>query len=178
MTLKIEATNVFKRNMASKAAIIANEGGARSSKSYSIIQLFIVKLVSETGKNFLITRKTLPSLRSTTYRVFISLLDQYKIPYVWNKSENTVKVNKNYVLLTGIVQVVCGLAIIGGVLSRVAALILLAVMLVATYVSIGKHHEPFLSTPEGKGWDINFLLMGSLVALIFLGDGKWSLVGW
>ena len=82
------------------------------------------------------------------------------------------------VLLTGIVQVACGLAIIGGVFSRLAALILFMVMLVATYISIGKHHEPFLSTPDGKGWDINFLLMGSLIALIFLGDGKWALAGW
>jgi len=82
------------------------------------------------------------------------------------------------VLLSGIVQVAGGLAIIGGVFSRVAALILLLVMLVATYVSIAKHHEPFLSTPDGKGWDINLLLMGLLIALIFLGDGKWALAGW
>jgi len=54
----------------------------------------------------------------------------------------------------------------------------LLVMLVATYISIAKHHEPFLSTPDGKGWDINLLLMGSLIALIFLGDGKWALAGW
>ena len=85
---------------------------------------------------------------------------------------------KGSVLLSGIVQVACGLAIIGGVFSRLAALILLLVMLVATYVSIAKHHEPFLSTPDGKGWDINLLLMGSLIALIFLGDGKWALAGW
>ena len=82
------------------------------------------------------------------------------------------------VVLTGILQVACGLAIFGGVFSRLAALILLLIMLVATYVSIGKHHEPFLSTPDGKGWDINFLLIGSLLTLIFLGDGKWALAGW
>ena len=67
---------------------------------------------------------------------------------------------------------------VGGVFTRVAALILLPIMLVATYVSIANHHEPFLSTREGKGWDINLLLTGSVIALIFLGDGKWSLVGW
>lgn len=82
------------------------------------------------------------------------------------------------VLLTGVIQVVCGLAIIGGVFGRIAALVLLAVMTVATYVCIAKHREPFLSTPEGKGWDINFLMMGALVALILFGDGKWSLAGW
>lgn len=81
------------------------------------------------------------------------------------------------VLLSGILQIACGLAIAGGVFSRFAALILLLVMLVATYISIAKHREPFLSTPEGKGWDINFLLIGALIALIFLGGGKWALTG-
>lgn len=85
---------------------------------------------------------------------------------------------KGSVLLSGLVQVACGLALIGGVFSRLAALILLLVMLVAMYVSIAKHREPFLSTPDGKGWDVNFLLIGSLIALIFLGGGKWALAGW
>jgi uncharacterized membrane protein YphA (DoxX/SURF4 family) len=81
------------------------------------------------------------------------------------------------VLLTGIVQVVGGLAIILGVYSSLAALIQVLVMVVATWVSIWKHREPFLSTPEGKGWDVNFLLIGALIALIFLGSGEWSLIG-
>lgn len=82
------------------------------------------------------------------------------------------------VLLSGILQVAGGLAIIGGVYGRLAAGILFLLMVVATYISIGKHHEPFLSSPDGKGWDINFLLAGALLALIFLGDGKWALAGW
>ena len=81
------------------------------------------------------------------------------------------------VLLTGIVQVVGGLAIILGVYSSLAAVIQVLVMVVATWVSIWKHHELFLSTPEGKGWDVNFLLIGALIALIFLGSGEWSLIG-
>ena len=81
------------------------------------------------------------------------------------------------VLLTGIVQVAGGLAIILGVYTSVAALIQVLVMVVATWVSIWKHREPFLSTPEGKGWDVNFLLIGALIALIFLGSGEWSLIG-
>ena len=82
------------------------------------------------------------------------------------------------VLLSGILQVAGGVAIAAGVFGRLAALILFLVMLVATYVSIVKHREPFLSTPEGKGWDLNFLLMGALLALTFLGDGQWALAGW
>ena len=82
------------------------------------------------------------------------------------------------VLLTGIVQAAGGLAIIVGVFTQLAAFILVLNMLVATYISIWVHREPFSSTPEGKGWDINFLLIGALVALIFLSDGALSLAAW
>ncbi len=81
------------------------------------------------------------------------------------------------VLLTGIIQAVGGLAMILGTFTQSAASILALNMLVATYVSIRIHREPFLSTPEGKGWDVNFLLIGALVVLIFLGDGSLSLAG-
>lgn len=82
------------------------------------------------------------------------------------------------VLLTGIVQIVGGLAIILGIYPSLSALVQIVVMLVATWVSIWKHKEPFLSTPEGKGWDVNLLLIGALIALILLGSGTWSLLGW
>jgi putative oxidoreductase len=82
------------------------------------------------------------------------------------------------VLLTGLIQIVGGLAIILGIYTSLSALVQIVVMLVATWVSIWKHKEPFLSTPEGKGWDVNLLLIGALVALILLGSGTWSLLGW
>ena len=82
------------------------------------------------------------------------------------------------VLLTGIIQIVGGLAIILGIFPRLSTLIQIMVMLVATWVSIAKHGEPFLSTPEGKGWDFNFLLIGALIALVLLGSGEWFLLSW
>ena len=102
----------------------------------------------------------------------------------WKRELFNKKWKKEYgfplgsVILTGIVQVVCGLAIIVGIFTQLSSLILALNMLVATYISIWKHGEPFLSTPEGKGWDVNFLLVGALITLIFLGGGTWSLGGW
>ena len=101
----------------------------------------------------------------------------------WKRELFNKKWKKEYgfplgsVLLTGIVQVVGGLAIIVGVYTQLFSLILALNLLVATYVSIWNHGEPFLSTPEGKGWDVNFLLVATLIALIFLGSGTYSLVG-
>ena len=102
----------------------------------------------------------------------------------WKRELFNKKWKKEYgfplgsVILTGIVQVVCGLAIIVGIFTQLSSLILALNMLVATYISIWKHSEPFLSTPEGKGWDVNFLLVGALIALVFLDGGSWSLFGW
>ncbi len=103
----------------------------------------------------------------------------------WKREVFNKKWKKEYgfplgsVLLTGIVQVVGGLALMLGVYTQLSALILALNMLVATYISIWNHHhrEPFLSTPDGKGWDVNFLLIGALIALCFTGSGAWSLVG-
>ena len=102
----------------------------------------------------------------------------------WKRELFNKKWKKEYgfplgsVIITGIVQVVCGLAIIVGIFTQLSSLILTLNMLVATYVSIWKHNEPFLSTPEGKGWDVNLLLVGALITLVFLGGGTWSLGGW
>lgn len=102
----------------------------------------------------------------------------------WKRELFNKKWKKDYgfpmgsVILTGVVQVVGGLAIIVGIFTQLSSLILALNMLVATYVSIWKHNEPFLSTPEGKGWDVNFLLVGALITLVFLGGGTWSLGGW
>jgi putative oxidoreductase len=110
------------------------------------------------------------------------------IPHGIHKFEKLALFNKKWlveygfpagsVALTGLVQIAGGLAMILGIYSRAAAFVLVLSMVIATYVSIWKHHEPFLSTPEGKGWDINFLLIGSFIALILFGDGKWALLGY
>jgi len=80
------------------------------------------------------------------------------------------------VVLAGILQVAGGLALIVGIFTSAAAFILTLNMLVAAYVCIWEHREPFNSVSPGKGWDINLLLLGVLVALILLGDGKWSVM--
>jgi len=89
---QIEATDIFYRNAYSDASIVINEGGARSSKSYSIIQLFIQKFSKEKNKVFLTTRKTLPALRITAYKVAVDLLKEYGIynSIKHNKSDRTL----------------------------------------------------------------------------------------
>jgi phage terminase large subunit len=96
-TIPLIGTRVFWRNYYSNAKYIINRGGARSSKSYSILQLLVFKFRTERNKKFLITRKTFPALRMTAYQDFIKLLQAYGIyPYCQhNKTEHTVQFGTN-----------------------------------------------------------------------------------
>ena len=102
--MDIKVTNVFRRNFEARATVVLNEGGARSSKSYSICQLMIMKFINEDGKNFLITRKTLPSLRITAYKLFVDLMKEYGYYNMTdhNKTFREFKFKNNYLLATSL----------------------------------------------------------------------------
>jgi phage terminase large subunit len=87
------ATRIFYENVAAKKPLVVNVGGARSSKSYSIVQLFITKFFTERNKTFLTTRKTLPALRLTAYKVAVDLLrDRGLLRFLdHNRSERTLR---------------------------------------------------------------------------------------
>lgn len=90
-----EVTPVYTRNAKTTKPVVVNVGGADSSKSHSLAQLFIGKLVSEKNKNFLICRKTRPALKLTAYRLTIDLLKEYGYfgHMTHNKSDLTLTVH-------------------------------------------------------------------------------------
>ena len=94
---KIKCTNVFHRAYKSDTRITCLQGGTRSSKTYSLCQLFIVKCLEETGKVFTICRKTLPALKGTAYRDVISILKELELynEANHNKSELSYTLNGN-----------------------------------------------------------------------------------
>ena len=94
----MQATSVFHANNhpdIQGRRIILNEGGTRSSKTISIAQKYIIKLINENGGNWRgsIVRKTLPALRATAMRDVIGLLKDYGIyrKQCHNKTENTYR---------------------------------------------------------------------------------------
>ena len=96
---KIKTTNVFHKAYGSRTRITCLQGGTRSSKTYSLCQLFIVKCLEETGKVFTICRKTLPALKGTAYRDIISILKELNL-YTeenHNKSDLSYKLNGNII---------------------------------------------------------------------------------
>ena len=101
---QVAVTNIFDRNIKATDPIVVNVGGARSSKSYSIIQLILRHFIEEEHKEILIARKTLPSLRITAYKVFVDLLQDYGYypKCTHNKSNLTIKYKTNTVYFLSI----------------------------------------------------------------------------
>jgi phage terminase large subunit len=70
-------------------------GGAGSAKSMSIMQHFVLGLISGDGTRRAILRKTFPSMKASTYLVLKDLLADWQIPYTENKSDKVIRVGKN-----------------------------------------------------------------------------------
>jgi len=89
---EVKVTPVYFKNQHATKPVVANIGGADSSKSYSIAQLMIGKFCDEHNKTFLTARKTLPSLKLTAYKLVIDLLKDYdRYKYLkHNKSDHTL----------------------------------------------------------------------------------------
>lgn len=76
--MELKSTIVFERNYDAlynnEARFIINEGGSRSSKTYSLCQLILVYCLQNKGVVVSIIRKTFPALRSTAMRDFFEVL--------------------------------------------------------------------------------------------------------
>tara|TARA_R100000988_G_scaffold102348_1_gene77702 strand:+ start:120 stop:1292 length:1173 start_codon:yes stop_codon:yes gene_type:complete len=86
----IECNRQFYECLNSNKKIKIFQGGTRSGKTYAICQYLIHILLSEKkGKVITIARKTLPAVKSSVFRDFMSILDQVGILYsgYLNKSE-------------------------------------------------------------------------------------------
>ena len=83
MILDINATPVFERNWESfhdpKVKTIINQGGSRSSKTYSIMQILILIALSSPKTTITIVRKSFPSLRGSVMRDWKEIMINWEI---------------------------------------------------------------------------------------------------
>ena len=95
--VKINTTNVFHKAYAADTRVVCLQGGTRSSKTYSLCQMFIIKCLKETGKVYSIIRKTLPACKGSVYRDFISILKELDLysQENHNKSDLSYTLNNN-----------------------------------------------------------------------------------
>jgi phage terminase large subunit len=80
--LLIRGTPVLEKNLLffndPTVRYLVNQGGSRSSKTFSIAQMLILTMLKEQHKIITIARKTFPSLRQTVMRDFFELLEGYE----------------------------------------------------------------------------------------------------
>lgn len=94
--LDLKVTNVFTRTQKAytdgKRFVIC-QGGSRSSKTFSILQLLIFICLTEPNKKVSIVRKSFPSLRGSVLRDFMEIMESLKLYDVkfHNKTENVYK---------------------------------------------------------------------------------------
>ena len=88
MELELKTTKVFSKNhqqlQDDDIRFIINQGGSRSSKTYSLCQLLIVYALQNPKKVISIVRKSFPALRATVMRDFLEVLkdlDLYNSEY-------------------------------------------------------------------------------------------------
>ncbi len=111
MELDIKHSSVFTKNLDAyndpAVKIIANEGGARSTKTYSILQLIIHLCLTElVNEKIDIVRKTLAALRGTAMLDFFDILNNLDIydESCHNKSDNVYSLNGNIINFVGLDQ--------------------------------------------------------------------------
>ena len=98
MEKEVQVSVVFEKNYRAKTKIVVNQGGSRSGKTYSILQLLIlVKAFEEKNQVFSIVRKSMPALRATAMRDFFDILRSHDLydQRNHNKTENTYVLNEN-----------------------------------------------------------------------------------
>ena len=67
---EIYASRVFYENAAARNTVVFNRGGSRSTKSYSLMQYLLTKFYCSTHKEILVVRKTMPSLKISSFKDF------------------------------------------------------------------------------------------------------------
>ena len=96
-TLDIKHTPVFTKNFEAiqdkNTRFIVNQGGSRSSKTYSLCQLLIVYALTHGNTVISVVRKSFPALRSTVMRDFFEIMETLGIydPNLHHKTENTYR---------------------------------------------------------------------------------------
>jgi len=78
-----------------------------------------------------------------------------------------------FMILIGILEGLSALAIIAGLFTEIAGIVLAIIMLGAIYKKMTEWKIPF-SSQNAMGWEFDLILLAVVVALAFLGAGNIS----
>jgi phage terminase large subunit len=98
--IDFECTPVFEKNWDAlqnvRIRVIVNRGGTRSSKTYSLAQIFVILLFVGNGLVLSVVRKTFPALRATAMRDILDVLEKNNLmQYVHHNKGEHLLIHKN-----------------------------------------------------------------------------------
>jgi phage terminase large subunit len=102
--LDLDVSPVYIANQNAKKRIVVNQGGTRSGKTYSILQLLLVYCFTHKGKIIDIVRKTRQEMRATVLTDFVDILKKagvYQERY-HNKTHDEFYIRGNTVRFLGL----------------------------------------------------------------------------
>ena len=90
--IKLKATRVYDETAASRKRIIINVGGARSSKSYSVAQLFVFRFLTCSKRIQIVARKTFPALKATAMADILGIMHDWGVysQFDHNKTDSKI----------------------------------------------------------------------------------------
>lgn len=97
MTVEFRGTPLLDKIINAPTRVVVNQGGSRSSKTWSTCQMVVAKCLTETDKTFTIVRKTWPALRDTIQKDLFDILrglNLYNDDDHW-KQEHRYRLNGN-----------------------------------------------------------------------------------
>lgn len=102
--VNFHVTSVFEKNAASKKRVVINRGGTRSSKTFSLAQLFVKELFEGEKKILTVVRKTFSAVRDSVMRDVIAILQEHELydEVIHSKTERTIKYGTNMIEFIGI----------------------------------------------------------------------------
>lgn len=103
--LKIQASKVLRDITNSIKKIIVLEGGARSTKTWSLFQWIIINCFKNTGELYMIGRLKMTWVKLTLLRDFAQIIEKYSIPVTpevnINRAEQVYSLNGNTIMFVG-----------------------------------------------------------------------------
>jgi phage terminase large subunit len=104
--MDIQASRVLKDITASQKKIVVLEGGARSTKTWSLFQWIIINCLRNTRERYTIGRLKMTWVRLTLLEDFYNIWQLYKLPitpeYNPNRSDQTYYLNGNQITFLGL----------------------------------------------------------------------------
>src|SRR5215212_9403861 len=101
--ITFRVTSVYEKNAASDKRVVINRGGTRSSKTFSLSQLFVRELFEGGGKVLTVARKTWTALRDTAMRDILEILYEHGLyeHVKHSKTERTIRYGTNMIEFVG-----------------------------------------------------------------------------